>query len=150
VAHGTCLSFSSNAAIEAVGLSQASIDDGLLGLLGPYHQYAIGTFNTCSRGPTHRSLTDTGGDYNLRHVGFSHTTPRPFQPMGFTFHLRVPPGLQLNHIPSTKPKFKFKESKAVTWSSDHSVIYHNLHLRLAIANDIFLALGFTRIDRKVT
>jgi hypothetical protein len=37
-----------------------------------------------------------------------------------------------------------------TWSSDHSVIYRNLHLRLAIANDLSLAIGFTKIDRKVT
>jgi hypothetical protein len=27
------------------------------------------------RGPTHRSLTDTGGGYNLGGVGFSHTLP---------------------------------------------------------------------------
>jgi hypothetical protein len=46
---------------EVVSLSQASVDSGLLGLSGPYHWYAIGTFNTCSRGPTRRSLTDTGG-----------------------------------------------------------------------------------------
>jgi hypothetical protein len=39
---------------------------------------------------------------------------------------------------------------ATTWSSDHSAIYHNLHLRLAIANDISLALGSSRIDRKVS
>jgi hypothetical protein len=44
----------------AVGKSQASIDIWLLGLLGPYHQHVIGTFNTCSRGPTHRSFTDIG------------------------------------------------------------------------------------------
>jgi hypothetical protein len=31
---------------EAVGLSQASVDDKLLGLLGPYHQHAIGMLNT--------------------------------------------------------------------------------------------------------
>jgi hypothetical protein len=36
-----------------------------IGLLGTYHQHVIGTFNTCSRGATHRSLTDTGGGYNL-------------------------------------------------------------------------------------
>jgi hypothetical protein len=30
-------------------------------------------------GPTHRSLTDTGGGYSLEGVGFSHTTPRPSQ-----------------------------------------------------------------------
>jgi hypothetical protein len=32
-----------------------------IGLLGSYHQHVISTFNTCSQGPTHRSLTDTGG-----------------------------------------------------------------------------------------
>jgi hypothetical protein len=38
---------------------------------------------------------------------------------------------------------------AAMWSSDHLVIYRNLHLCLATANDLFLAIGFTRIDRKV-
>jgi hypothetical protein len=60
-ARGTRLSFSPNRVIEAVGLSQASINDSLLGLPGLYHRHAIGTFNTCSRGSTHRSLTDIGG-----------------------------------------------------------------------------------------
>jgi hypothetical protein len=59
------------------GQSQASINGRLLGLLGPYHQYVIGTFNTCGRGPTEQSLTDTGGGYNLRGVGFPRTTPWP-------------------------------------------------------------------------
>jgi hypothetical protein len=30
-------------------------------LTGSIYQHVNGTFNTCSRGPTHRSLTDTGG-----------------------------------------------------------------------------------------
>jgi hypothetical protein len=38
---------------------------------------------------------------------------------------------------------------AAMWSSDHLAIYHHLHLRLAIANDLSLAIGFTRIDLKV-
>jgi hypothetical protein len=42
---------------------------------GPIYQHAIGTFNTCLRGPTHRSLTDTGGDYSLGGASFLHTTP---------------------------------------------------------------------------
>jgi hypothetical protein len=42
---------------------------------GPISRHAIGTFNTCSRGPTERSLTDTGRGYNLR-----HTTPWPSRP----------------------------------------------------------------------
>jgi hypothetical protein len=37
-----------------------------------------------------------------------------------------------------------------TWSFDHLVIYHGLHLCLAIANDLSLAIAVTRIDRKVT
>jgi hypothetical protein len=77
VAHETHLSFSSNTTIEAVCLSQAPIDNRLLGLLGPYHQHGISTFNTCSRGPTHRSLTDTSGCYNLWGAGLPHHTPRP-------------------------------------------------------------------------
>jgi hypothetical protein len=78
------------------GESQTSINSRLLGLLGPYHQHAIGTFNTFSRRPTHRSLTDTGGGYNLGGAGLPHTTLRPSQPTVSTFHLSTPPGLQFN------------------------------------------------------
>jgi hypothetical protein len=45
--------------------------------------------------------------------------------------------------------FKFKEHMAAMWSSDNSVIYRGLHLCLAIANDLSLAIEFTRIDQKV-
>jgi hypothetical protein len=38
---------------------------------------------------------------------------------------------------------------AATWSSDHSAIYRGLYLRLAIAIDLSLVIGFIRIDRKV-
>jgi hypothetical protein len=38
---------------------------------------------------------------------------------------------------------------AASWSSDHSAIYCGLHLRQAIANDLSLALGFTRIDWEI-
>jgi hypothetical protein len=37
---------------------------------------------------------------------------------------------------------------AATWSFDHSVIYRNLHLCLAIANDLSLAIEIIRIDWK--
>jgi hypothetical protein len=46
-------------------------------LTGSIYKYAIGTFNTCLRGSTHRSLTDTGGAYNLGGAGFPHLTPQP-------------------------------------------------------------------------
>jgi hypothetical protein len=37
-----------------------------------------------------------------------------------------------------------------TWSFDHSAIYRDLHLYLAIANDLSLAIELTRVDQKVT
>jgi hypothetical protein len=43
-----------------------------------------------------------------------------------------------------------KRHMAATWSSDHSAIYYNLHLCLAIANDLSLAIGSTRVDWKVS
>jgi hypothetical protein len=48
---------------------------------GSIYQHAIGTLNACSRGPTHRFLTDTGrgGGYNLGGAGFPHHTLRPSQ-----------------------------------------------------------------------
>jgi hypothetical protein len=89
---------------------------------GPIYQYVIGTFNTFSQGPTHRSLTDIGGAYNLGCAGFPHTTPQPSQLAVSTFHLRVPPGLQLNQIIPIEPKLSFKEPMAAMWSSDHLAI----------------------------
>jgi hypothetical protein len=87
---------------------QASVDNQLLGLPSSYHRHAIVTFNTCSRGPTHRSLTDTGGGYSLEGVGFPHTTPQPSQLTVSPFHLRAPPSLQFNQDLSTKLEFEFK------------------------------------------
>jgi hypothetical protein len=87
VAYGTHLSFSPNTTIEAVGLSQASVDGRLLVLLSPYHQYAINTFNTCSRGPIYWSLIDTGRNYNFEGADLPHHTRIPSQPTV----LRFPP-----------------------------------------------------------
>jgi hypothetical protein len=39
---------------------------------------------------------------------------------------------------------------AATWSFNHSAIYRGLQLWLAIANDLSLAIGSSRIDHKVT
>jgi hypothetical protein len=138
---GTHPSFSPNTAIEVVGLIQASVDGRLRGLLGPYHQHVIDTFNTCSRGSTHRSLTDTGGGYNLRGAGFPHTTHGPFQSMVSIFHLRDPPGLQFNQVLPIKLKFEFKEPMVATWSFDHSAIYRGLLLCLAVTNGLQLLKG---------
>jgi hypothetical protein len=70
-----------------MGKRQASVDSQLLGLPGPYVPHVIGTFNTCSRGAIHWSLTDMDGGYNLGGVDFPHHTPQPSQPMV----LRFPP-----------------------------------------------------------
>jgi hypothetical protein len=63
------------------------------GLLDLYHQHAIGTFNTCSRGSTHRSLTDTGGGYNLGGAGLSYTHSPNFLTSCLHFPLMAPPDL---------------------------------------------------------
>jgi hypothetical protein len=105
--HGSVPSFSLITANEAVRKRQASVNNQLLGLPGPYHRHVIGTFNTCSWGPTHRCLTDTGRGYSLEGASFPHTTPRPSLPTASPFHLRAPPGLQFIQILSTKPDFEF-------------------------------------------
>jgi hypothetical protein len=78
------------------GENQTSINSRLLGLPGPYHQYAIGTFNTCLWGPTERSLTDTGGGYNLEGAGLPHTHSPTFPTNCLSFPLVAPPGLHFN------------------------------------------------------
>jgi hypothetical protein len=67
-------SFSSKTTIEAVGVKLPFVDGRLSGLPGSYLRHAIDTFNTCSQSPTHQSLIDTGGGYNLEGVGFPHHT----------------------------------------------------------------------------
>jgi hypothetical protein len=67
-------------------------------------QTSIDTFNTCSRGPTHQCLTDTGRGYNLGGADLPHTTPRPSRLVVSPLHLRVPSGLQFNQALTTKPK----------------------------------------------
>jgi hypothetical protein len=126
----------------AVRKSQALVDNRLLGLPGPYHRHAIGTFNTCSRGPTKRSLIDTGGGYNLRGAGLPHTHSPTFPTSCPHFPLVAPPGLHFNQILAKRPKcWVFKEPMAATWSFDHLAIYHSLYLRLAIAKDLSLVVG---------
>jgi hypothetical protein len=132
----------SNNSQRAVGKSKAPVDNRLLGLPGPYHRYAIGTFNTCSRGPTERSLINTGGGYNLRGAGLPYTHSPTFPTSCLPFPLVAPPGLHFNQVLAKRPKcLVFKEFMAATWSFDHSVIYRSLHLCLAITNDLSLVVG---------
>jgi hypothetical protein len=78
------------------GQSQSLVDDGLLGLPSPSLRHVISTFNTCSQGPTHRSLTDTDEGYNLGGAGFPHHTPQPSQPTVLRFPTKGPSGLRLS------------------------------------------------------
>jgi hypothetical protein len=127
---------------RAVVKSQAPTDNRLLGLPGSYHRHAIGTFNTCSRGPTERSLTDTGGGYNLGGAGLPHTHSPTFPISCPHVPLMAPPGLHFDHVLANRPKcLVFKEPMPSTWSFDHSAIYRSLHLCLAIANDLSLVVG---------
>jgi hypothetical protein len=89
---------------RAVGKSQAPVDNQLLSLLGPYHRHAIGTFNTCSRGPTEQSLIDTGGGYNLRGADLPHTHSLTFPTSCPHFPLVAPSGLYFNQILANIPK----------------------------------------------
>jgi hypothetical protein len=97
-------SFSPRTANGAVGKSQASVDNRLLGLPGPYHRHAIGTFNTCSRGPPERSSIDLGGGYNLGGAGLPHTHSPTFPTSCLHFPLMAPPGLHFNQVLATNPK----------------------------------------------
>jgi hypothetical protein len=147
---GSVPSFSHKPINEAVDLSQTSIDDKLLGLLGPYHQHTIGTFNTYLWGSTHRFLTNTGGATALKALTFHISLPDLPNRWSSPFQLRVPFGLRLNKFYQLNQGLSLKGSITTTWSFGHSTIYRNLHLHLAIANDLSLALGFTRIDQNVT
>jgi hypothetical protein len=127
---------------RAVGKSQALVGNWILGLPGPYHQHATGTFKTCSRGPTERSLIDTDGRYNLIGAGLPQTHFPTFPTSCPHFPLMVPPDLHFNQVLAKRPKcLIFEEPMAATWSFNHSAIYRSLHLCLAIANDLSLVVG---------
>jgi hypothetical protein len=66
------------------GESQTSINSRLLGLLGPYYQHAIHTFNTCSWVSTPRSLTDTGSGYHIENLEIATSLSLSFPSEGST------------------------------------------------------------------
>jgi hypothetical protein len=112
---------------EVVGLSQTFVDSRPLVLPGLYHQHAIGTFNTCSLGLTHRSLTDTGGGYN---------------------HLRALSSVRLSNLNIA--------SSEVGWNIYRWPVvfrplgvYWSLYLRLSIANVTQILARSSRVIRKV-
>jgi hypothetical protein len=99
--------FLSRAIQWSSGERQISINSRLLGLSGPYHQHAFGTFNTCSWGTIERSLIDTGGGYNLEGASLPHTHSLTFPTSCLSFPLVALPGLQFNQVPAFKPSIEF-------------------------------------------
>jgi hypothetical protein len=77
-----------------------------------------------------------------------------FQP--FPFECSTGPPIWLHPVPilsDINHRFQGSSLKghvAATWSSNHLAIYCNLHLRLAIANELSLAIRSTRVDWKVS
>jgi hypothetical protein len=65
------------------------------------------------------------------------------------FPPKGPARASVYNIPPTKPMFNLKEPRAAMWSSDHLANYRGLYLRLAKAISLSLAIGLTRVDRKV-
>jgi hypothetical protein len=147
--HGSPPSFSPTHNHRSSGESHTTIDGMLLGLLGPYLQCVVSTFNTCSRGSTHRSLTNTDGGYKLGGANFPHHTLCPSQPTVLRFKPKSLIQFPVYKIPPMIPKFRFRGPKAITWYFDHTTIYRGLHLRLAKTIDLSLAIGSTRMDQKV-
>jgi hypothetical protein len=108
----------------------------------------IGTFNTCLRGPTHRSLTDTSGGYNLRGAGFAHHTPRPSRPTVLRFPPKGPPGLRLS-IQSLPTELQKKQTLNFVSGSLHLISTAVYHLNIALLTVSHQNLGVTRINWKV-
>jgi hypothetical protein len=148
VARRTRLSFSPNTTNEGVGLSQTSIDGRLLGLLGPYHQHVIGTLNTSSWGPTHWSLTDTGGGYNLGGASFPYHTPWPSQPTVLRFPPKGPAQSQVNNVTNTNWT-RQEQTLNLTSGGLHSTSTAIYYLSIALLTVSHQEIGLTRINRKV-
>jgi hypothetical protein len=134
VVRGTHLNFSPNTTIEVVRLSQAPVSGRLLGLLGPYHRYAIGTFNTCSRVPTPRSLTDAGGGYHIENLGIATALSPPFPSEGSTDPPNGPARSQIIHN-HYQLNWRGKQALNLASASPHSTSTVTYHLRISWAKD---------------
>jgi hypothetical protein len=132
---GTRLSFSPNTAIEAVRLSQTSINNRLLGLPGPYHRHAIGTFNTCSWVPTPWSLTDTGRGYHIENLRIATALSPPFPSEGSMDPPNGPARSQIIHN-NYQLNWRGKQALNLASGSLHSTSTITYHLRIAWANDV--------------
>jgi hypothetical protein len=103
------------------------------------HEYQPSVINRHRRGLPHRNLKIT--------IALSP----PFPSECSTSPPKWPrPVSLLSDINHRFQGSSLKRPLATTWSSDHSTIYCNLYLHLAIANGLSLAIGSTRVDWKVS
>jgi hypothetical protein len=109
-----------------LGLSQASVDSRLLVLPGPYYWHVIGMFNTYSRGPTQRSLTNTAGGYN---------------------HLGAPPGLRLSNINIASSECDVRPIAGLVFRPLDA--YRGLYVPLAMAKVTQILTRSSRVTQKV-
>jgi hypothetical protein len=109
-----------------------------------YIQYLLTGTNTLvlnrhSRGLPHRNLRIATSLYSPFSSECSTGLPNWSCPVSILF--------DINHMLQGS---SLKGHMPATWSFDHSSIYHNLHICLAIANDLSLAIGSTRVYWKVS
>jgi hypothetical protein len=121
--------------IEVVEKDTHLVAASYIGLLDPYHQHVISTFNNWSWGSTHRSLTETDGATTLEVSNFHHT-PGSSQLTVLCFPLMAPPGLRLTILnKSLTNKSKTPSSRVASMPPD---LYWTLQLCLALANGLQL------------
>jgi hypothetical protein len=101
--HGSIPGFSPEPTNEAGGVIQAPVGDQLLGLPDPYHRHTtVRSILTRGANPSVLNRHRRGlQPWKCRLTTYHSPT---FPTSCLHFPLRVPPGLQFNQVPSTKPK----------------------------------------------
>jgi hypothetical protein len=135
--HGSVPSFLLKPTLKQWGQSQASIDGRLLGLLSPYHQHVIGTFNTYLRGGgnplvlnRHRwRLQPWRCRLSIYHSPTFPTSCLSFPPKGVVRSHVI-------HLYNYQLNLKREQTLNLMSGSLHSTSTITWHLSLAGANDI--------------
>jgi hypothetical protein len=110
---------------------------------------SVRSIHSCGGQPIGPYLTQAGATA-LKVLTFHTPLPELPNRQSSPCHLRAPPDLHIIQNLPQIPRFKFKGPMVAPWFSDHSANYRSLRLCLAMANDLSLAIGLLRIDRKVT
>jgi hypothetical protein len=104
-------------------------------------------FNTCSRVPTPRPLTDTGECYHIENLRIATTLSHPSLLRVPLIPLMAPPGLRIStqHLP-----IKWEREQALNLASGslHSTSIVTYHLSIVLLTVSHHKMGVTRINRK--